>query len=446
MKNSVLAQLAALPSKTTPELKQLWRDLYDREPPPYNKPFLIKRLAYRIQELAYGGLSARAEAKLKELIEEEDRRVNGKLPVRKGDRPIAGTRLIREWKGVEHTATVLDDGFEYQGRRYKSLSAIARAITGTRWNGPAFFGLRNHRSANEDASPQSPLRHLHPRLDRRAPRHGVQLARRAARGGAAYIQSQKHEGWILVGDRYDDGGFSGGTMERPALQRLLRDVESGVIDVIVVYKVDRLSRSLTDFARIVEVFEKNKASFVSITQQFNTTTSMGRLTLNILLSVRPVRARGDRRAHPRQVRRLAAQGHVDGRHAAARLRRPRPQAGGERDGSRARPADLQPLPARRLGDEAGAGTAPRRPYDEIVDDAGRQARGRASRSTRARSTRSSTTGSTSARRCTRGRAIPASTRRSSIERPGTRCRRSSPRTRSLAPTARARRRRRCCAA
>ncbi|MBK8211648.1 MAG: recombinase family protein [Rhodospirillales bacterium] len=100
----------------------------------------------------------------------------------------------------------------------------------------------------------------------------------------AYIQSQKHEGWILVGDRYDDGGFSGGTMQRPALQRLLRDVESSVIDVIVVYKVDRLSRSLIDFARIVEVFDKHNVSFVSITQQFNTTTSMGRLTLNILLS------------------------------------------------------------------------------------------------------------------------------------------------------------------
>ena len=102
--------------------------------------------------------------------------------------------------------------------------------------------------------------------------------------GLSYIQSQKHEGWILVGDRYDDGGFSGGTMERPALQRLLRDVGNGVIDVIVVYKVDRLSRSLTDFARIVEVFDKHDVSFVSITQQFNTTTSMGRLTLNILLS------------------------------------------------------------------------------------------------------------------------------------------------------------------
>src|SRR5512132_3143063 len=94
----------------------------------------------------------------------------------------------------------------------------------------------------------------------------------------AYIQSQKHEGWILVGDRYDDGGFSGGSMEPPALQRLR------VIDVIVVYKVDRLSRSLIDFARIIEVFDTHNVSFVSITQQFNTTTSMGRLTLNVLLS------------------------------------------------------------------------------------------------------------------------------------------------------------------
>ena len=147
MTDSVLAQIAALPAKSTPELRQLWRELYDREPPPYSKPFLVKRLAYRIQELSYGGLSARAEAKLGALIEEEGQRLKGKQPVRKGDRPIAGTRLIREWQGVEHTATVLDEGFEYQGRRYQSLSAIARAITGTRWSGPLFWGLRNHRSA-----------------------------------------------------------------------------------------------------------------------------------------------------------------------------------------------------------------------------------------------------------------------------------------------------------
>ncbi len=100
----------------------------------------------------------------------------------------------------------------------------------------------------------------------------------------AYIESQKHEGWIPLPDRYDDGGFSGGTIERPALIRLLEDIESGKVDCIVVYKVDRLSRSLLDFARIMELFEKHGISFVSVTQQFNTTQSMGRLTLNILLS------------------------------------------------------------------------------------------------------------------------------------------------------------------
>ena len=142
MTDGVLAQLAALPAKTTAELKQLWRELYNREPPSFNRDFLIKRLAYRIQELAYGGLSARAEAKLDRLIADEEARLNGKPVSRRGDRPIAGTRLIREWQGVEHTVTVLVDGYEYQGRPYRSLSAVARAITGTRWNGPLFFGVR----------------------------------------------------------------------------------------------------------------------------------------------------------------------------------------------------------------------------------------------------------------------------------------------------------------
>src|ERR1700760_2145138 len=100
----------------------------------------------------------------------------------------------------------------------------------------------------------------------------------------AYIKSQAHEGWRLARDRYDDGGFSGGSMDRPALQKLLIDVQARRIDVIVVYKVDRLTRSLADFAKLVELFDANGVSFVSVTQQFNTTTSMGRLTLNVLLS------------------------------------------------------------------------------------------------------------------------------------------------------------------
>ena len=102
--------------------------------------------------------------------------------------------------------------------------------------------------------------------------------------GLAYIASQKSEGWIALPDHYDDGGISGGTLERPALKRLLRDIEAGLIDVVVVYKIDRLSRSLIDFAKLVEVFERHNVTFASVTQQFNTTTSMGRLTLNILLS------------------------------------------------------------------------------------------------------------------------------------------------------------------
>src|SRR5438874_6588422 len=100
----------------------------------------------------------------------------------------------------------------------------------------------------------------------------------------AYITSQKPEGWVLVPDHYDDGGISGATLDRPALQRLLADIEAKRVDVIVVYKINRLSRALMDFAKLVEVFDRNSVTFVSVTQSFNTTTSMGRLTLNILLS------------------------------------------------------------------------------------------------------------------------------------------------------------------
>src|SRR5574344_1332485 len=100
----------------------------------------------------------------------------------------------------------------------------------------------------------------------------------------AYIKSQQHEGWGLIEKHYDDGGFSGGSLERPAVKELFKDIEAGLVDTVVVYKVDRLTRSLMDFSKIVELFDRQNASFVSITQHFNTTTSMGRLTLNILLS------------------------------------------------------------------------------------------------------------------------------------------------------------------
>ncbi len=142
----VLGRLAALKTTPTPDLKQQWRELFSAEPPPYNRRFLESRLAYRIQELAYGGLKPETIQRLEALGERLD---GGNITIRRirgDDRPVAGTRLIREHQGVEHCVTVLQDGYEYGGRPYQSLSAIARAITGTRWNGWLFFGLKNRRA------------------------------------------------------------------------------------------------------------------------------------------------------------------------------------------------------------------------------------------------------------------------------------------------------------
>jgi hypothetical protein len=144
MTDSVVAQLAALKTAPVADLKQKWRDLFEREPPPYNRRFLESRLAYRIQELAYGGLSDETLERLDALADE----LEGKKTRRNSllnNRPIAGTQLIREWNGIEHRVTVRNSDFEYQGRPFKSLSAVAKHITGTQWNGLVFFGLKNTR-------------------------------------------------------------------------------------------------------------------------------------------------------------------------------------------------------------------------------------------------------------------------------------------------------------
>lgn len=146
MPEGVLAQILALKSAPAGTLKARWRELFETEPPPYNRRFLESRLAYRLQELAHGGLSADIHRRLKAAAAELP--AQGPNPRKRpaGDRPISGTRLLREWKGVEHQVTVRDADFEYQGRPYKSLSAVARTITGTRWNGLVFFGLKGQRS------------------------------------------------------------------------------------------------------------------------------------------------------------------------------------------------------------------------------------------------------------------------------------------------------------
>lgn len=143
---TVLAQIAALQTKGFTELKVLWHEFFETEAPRYGLQFLRSRLSYRIQELAFGGLPEETKSRLDALADEIDQDLKAGSKRRRRaqhDRPIAGTRLIREWQGVEHLVTVCNDGYEYRGRPYKSLSAIARSITGTRWNGWAFFGLRS---------------------------------------------------------------------------------------------------------------------------------------------------------------------------------------------------------------------------------------------------------------------------------------------------------------
>jgi Protein of unknown function (DUF2924) len=146
MTDTVLARLAVLKTTSTSELRQKWRQLFETEPPLYNRRFLESRLAYRIQELAYGGLKPETIERLDALAEQLDGGSPGNRKLRADPRPISGTWLIREWQGIEHCVTVRDNDYEYQGRPYTSLSAIARAITGTRWNGWIFFGLKNQRS------------------------------------------------------------------------------------------------------------------------------------------------------------------------------------------------------------------------------------------------------------------------------------------------------------
>jgi hypothetical protein len=147
MPDPVLAQLAALKGATALALKNKWRALFDTEPPPYNRRFLESRLAYRIQELAYGGLKKETVERLRILGKQYDGKPGGRSKSRPDRLPIAGTRLVREWRGVQHSVTIRADDFEFEGRPYKSLSAIAREITDVRWNGWVFFGLKNHRGA-----------------------------------------------------------------------------------------------------------------------------------------------------------------------------------------------------------------------------------------------------------------------------------------------------------
>jgi hypothetical protein len=147
MTDPIPARLAALKTMTMPDLKAEWRTLFDTEPPQFNRRALENRLSYRIQELAFGGLKPETLRRLEALGDIYDSDNVATRRIRHDARPVVGTRLVREYQGVEQTVTVLAQGYEWQGRPYRSLSAIARAITGTRWNGLVFFGIKRQGSA-----------------------------------------------------------------------------------------------------------------------------------------------------------------------------------------------------------------------------------------------------------------------------------------------------------
>jgi DNA invertase Pin-like site-specific DNA recombinase len=258
-----------------------------------SRDLLVRSLAHRLQEQRWGGLKPALARQLKQVGVAGGKDARSITPA--ATRPKAGTRLIRQWHGTTHEVLVTDGGFEWKGRTWKSLSRIAREITGQKWSGPVFFGLKARSGGSVIAGrlreltgmSKTPVRQC-AIYTRKSSEEGLEQefnsldAQREA--CAAYINSQRHEGWNEISSRYDDGGVSGGTLERPALARLMQDIEAGQVHIVVVYKIDRLTRSLFDFAKLVELFDRHGVSFVSVTQQFNTTTSMGRLTLNVLLS------------------------------------------------------------------------------------------------------------------------------------------------------------------
>ncbi len=224
---------------------------------------------------------------LDQLIKAAAAKPNGRLELPRRIKP--GSELVRTWKGRTYRVRVMETGFAYDGKTFASLSEIASDITGHQMEWAAVL-----RSAIEASVRRSPPMANNPKplrcaiYTRKSTEHGLELefnsldAQREA--CEAYIKSQASQGWRVLPQHYDDPAYSGGNLDRPALKKLLVDIDAGQVDVVVVYKIDRLTRSLADFAKLVEAFDARSISFVAVTQQFNTTTSMGRLTLNVLLS------------------------------------------------------------------------------------------------------------------------------------------------------------------
>ncbi len=279
-----------------PALRQHWRELYGSEPPVrMSRELMIQAMAYRIQENMFGGLSRTARLKLAEAGERAGSAASSSSRREPKHRIKPGTRFLREWQGQTYEsdrdsgrALPLSGQHLPVPQRDRSPNHRHPLVRAGLLRPEATCGEAGVTRRRPPPQPQ-PGRKLRCAIyTRKSSEEGLEQSfnsLHAQRDACeAFITSQKHEGWTLLPAAYDDGGLSGGSIERPALQRLLADVQSRLVDIVVVYKVDRLTRSLADFAKLTELFEAHETSFVSVTQQFNTSTSMGRLTLNVLLS------------------------------------------------------------------------------------------------------------------------------------------------------------------
>ena len=236
--------------------------LFGTEPPGYNRRFLESRLAYRIQELAYGGLKPETIRRLEALGEQFADRNITRRRIRHDAMPIAGTRLIREWQGRRAHRHRAGRGLRVAGPALPLALGDRPGDHRHPLERPRVLRAQEPAERSMSRGPEGkPIRKLRCAVyTRKSTEEGLdkefnslQAQREACE---AYIASQRSEGWALIRDAYDDGGFSGGTLERPGLQQLLADIEEGLVDVVVVYKIDRLSRSLMDFSKLVEVFDR----------------------------------------------------------------------------------------------------------------------------------------------------------------------------------------------
>jgi DNA invertase Pin-like site-specific DNA recombinase len=273
-----------------------WQSIFQRQTPTHlTRHLLFAVIAYRLQADRFGDLDHTTKQVLDRTIAKEaEPAMSSRLASfdQKRTELTPGTVLVREWDRQSQRVMVMADGFAWNGQTYDSLSKFAFRYHRHEVERPALLRAPGQSGSTGDGGSAMKAPSVKPVrcaiYTRVSTEHGLDQEFNSLDAqydaASAYIKSQAHAGWTLIRSRYDDGGYSGGSTDRPDLQKLLDDIRARKIDVIVVYKVDRLTRSLADFAKLVELFDGHGVSFVSVTQQFNTTTSMGRLTLNVLLS------------------------------------------------------------------------------------------------------------------------------------------------------------------